>query len=61
MIINVLISDNLILDYNINNCAIKYNKYWRRNDNKIDYICLKKCNNYYPYKLKIFSYSHTFN
>ena len=41
MIINVLISDNLILDYNINNCVIKYNKYWRRNDNKRLYMFKK--------------------
>ena len=43
---------DLIFDYyNINNCVTKCDKYWRRDDNKIDHICLDKCNNY-PYEVE---------
>ena len=45
--------NNFILDYYNNNyCAIKCDKYWRRDDNKIDHICLDKCNNDYPYEVE---------
>ena len=48
-----LCKDGLIWDsYNLNNCVTKCDKYWRRDDNKIDHICLDKCNNDYPYEVE---------
>ncbi len=45
--------DNYILDYyNINNCVTKCDKYWRREDNKLDHICFDKCNDDYPYEVE---------
>ena len=42
--------NGLILDiYYPNNCVTSCNKYWRRDTDKIEHICIDKCNTDYPY------------
>ncbi len=44
--------DDYILDNYNNYCITKCDKYWRREDNKIEHICLDKCNDDYPYEVE---------